>query len=127
MPTIPEKPTLSCGVYIHFKSMSKRYIALAIAYAEQSKPLVLYRQLYAPYGFWVRPYRMFMEHVLLESGRRVKRFKPCKKRRLKERCLKVLLPLVGDKTAYITHSETLERYYITSIAADGTVNLERLD
>ncbi len=50
------------GLYRHFKGMY--YTVLAVArHSETDEPLVIYRQLYAPYDTWARPLQMFLEPV----------------------------------------------------------------
>ncbi|MEU1972832.1 DUF1653 domain-containing protein [Microbacterium sp. NPDC019599] len=61
------------GIYEHFKG--QRYEVIGVGrHSETEEELVLYRQLYGEYGFWVRPLAMFLERVQHE-GAEVPRFK----------------------------------------------------
>ena len=61
------------GVYEHYKG--QKYCVVGEAkHSETMEDLVVYRQLYAPYGLWVRPKDMFLETVIME-GNEMPRFK----------------------------------------------------
>lgn len=71
--------TLKNGKYIHSKS-NKEYEVIGVAiHSETQEELVVYKALYHSdkYGsnsLWVRPKKMFCEHILL-NGELVSRFK----------------------------------------------------
>ena len=53
---------LKPGIYRHFKG--NRYELLHVAsHSETLEPMVVYRALYGEGGVWVRPLRMWTEHV----------------------------------------------------------------
>jgi hypothetical protein len=60
------------GLYRHFKG--NYYEVLGIAINDANERLVFYRQMYEPFGFWLRPEEMFFEAKDTEQGK-VKRFK----------------------------------------------------
>lgn len=61
-----------CGIYRHFRG--KDYAVIGLAESETTgENLVLYRQLYAPFGLWLRPESMFFETVV-ENGVILPRF-----------------------------------------------------
>lgn len=66
---LPEAPA---GRYRHYKGGEYRVLGV-VRHSETLEPLVLYSPLYNDSGLWVRPYRMFFEHVDV-SGRREPRF-----------------------------------------------------
>jgi hypothetical protein len=50
------------GIYRHFKGGRYRVVGLA-THSETREPMVVYRALYGEEGLWVRPARMWFEHV----------------------------------------------------------------
>jgi hypothetical protein len=65
---------LEPGRYRHYKGND--YTVLGVArHSETGETLVVYRQEYGDYGWWVRPQAMFMETVEVD-GRIVPRFSP---------------------------------------------------
>ncbi|MFO0815731.1 MAG: DUF1653 domain-containing protein [Gemmatales bacterium] len=57
---------LPLGRYRHYKG--KEYTVIGVAlHSETQEELVVYRQEYGDYGFWVRPRRMFQELVNVEG------------------------------------------------------------
>lgn len=74
MPALPELPELPCGRYRHYKGNEYEVMAV-VRHSETLETMVLYKALYGQGGLWVRPYAMFVEHVLVD-GRLVRRFAP---------------------------------------------------
>lgn len=74
MPALPELPELPCGRYRHYKGNEYEVMAV-VRHSETLETMVLYKALYGQGGLWVRPYAMFVEHVLVD-GRPVRRFAP---------------------------------------------------
>lgn len=65
--------TLKIGEYEHYKG--KRYRVIGVAkHSETLEEMVMYQKLYDDGGFWVRPFKMFLENVEVE-GKKVKRFR----------------------------------------------------
>ena len=50
------------GKYRHFKGMEYELIGIA-RHSETLEPMVIYRALYGEGGLWVRPAKMWGEHV----------------------------------------------------------------
>jgi len=64
--------SLKTGKYRHFKG--KDYEVLFVAkHSETEEELVVYRKLYGDMGVWVRPLKMFVEHIEV-NGKKVPRF-----------------------------------------------------
>ena len=58
--------SLKGRMFIHFKG--KRYQLIDFArYAETLELMAYYRQCYEPFGLWVRPAKMFFEHVVRDG------------------------------------------------------------
>lgn len=57
---------LKPGRYRHFKGNEYRLIALA-KHSETMEPMVVYQALYGEGGIWVRPAKMWNEHVEREG------------------------------------------------------------
>lgn len=68
-------PQLALGIYRHYKGKDYEVIGLA-RHSETEEWMVVYRPLYGDFGLWVRPYDMFTEKVVLDSGEQVARFEP---------------------------------------------------
>ncbi len=64
---------LTPGIYRHYKGNDYEVIGTA-RHSETEELMVVYRTLYGNFDLWVRPYEMFVEKVLLESGEEVDRF-----------------------------------------------------
>ncbi|RTL21408.1 MAG: DUF1653 domain-containing protein [Burkholderiales bacterium] len=63
---LPALPTLAIGRYRHYKG--GEYEVLAVArHSETLEPLVVYRPLYNDSGWWVRPFAMFVERVVIDG------------------------------------------------------------
>lgn len=63
---LPALPTLATGRYRHYKG--GEYEVLAVArHSETLEPLVVYRPLYNDSGWWVRPFAMFVERVVIDG------------------------------------------------------------
>lgn len=69
---LPPLPTLRPGRYRHYKGGEYEVVSVA-RHSETHEPLVVYRPLYNDTGWWVRPFAMFLEDVVIE-GRRQPRF-----------------------------------------------------
>ena len=65
--------SIKAGLYRHYKGAEYQVYAL-VKHSETEEELVLYKALYGDYGFWVRPFTMFTEMVLVE-GNSLPRFK----------------------------------------------------
>lgn len=61
------------GIYQHYKGNFYQVIGIS-RHSETLEILVVYQQLYAGFGLWVRPAEMFLETVTVD-GKRVPRFK----------------------------------------------------
>ncbi|MCH8542186.1 MAG: DUF1653 domain-containing protein [Alcanivorax sp.] len=71
---LPPLPTLTPGIYRHFKGNLYDVIGVA-RHSESLEPQVVYRALYGEGGLWVRPLAMFIEQIERE-GRLQPRFAP---------------------------------------------------
>ncbi len=60
------------GLYRHYKGNLYEVI-MAARHSETEEWMVVYKALYGDEGFWVRPYDMFVETVIVE-GKEVPRF-----------------------------------------------------
>ncbi len=60
------------GLYRHYKGNLYEVI-MAARHSETEEWMVVYKALYGDEGFWVRPYDMFMETVIVE-GKEIPRF-----------------------------------------------------
>jgi len=73
-PYSTEAAILKPGIYQHYSG--KQYEVLGVGrHSESLEELVIYRALYAPYDFWVRPLSMFIESVEID-GKTAPRFQP---------------------------------------------------
>jgi hypothetical protein len=63
---LPPLPTLQPGRYRHYKGGDYEVLAVA-RHSETLEALVVYRPLYNDSGWWVRPYAMFIERVLVDG------------------------------------------------------------
>ena len=68
-----EKPLIRAGVYQHYKGNLYKVIGIA-RHSEKDELMVVYREQAGEHSLWVRPYRMFIEHVQVD-GNKVPRFK----------------------------------------------------
>ncbi len=72
-PYSSDAATLKIGIYQHYSG--KQYEVLGVGrHSETYEEVVIYRALYAPYDFWVRPLKMFIETVEIE-GKVIPRFR----------------------------------------------------
>lgn len=71
---LPELPSIQPGRYRHYKGGEYEVLGV-VRHSESLEAMVLYRPLYNDSGYWVRPFRMFLETVEQE-GRRQPRFSP---------------------------------------------------
>ena len=68
---------LQKGIYRHFKG--REYLLIeTVTHSETLEKMVVYQALYGDFSFWVRPYDLFFEKVLLD-GQYVPRFEFVKK------------------------------------------------
>ncbi len=71
-PYSAEAAALKPGIYQHYSG--KQYEVLGVGrHSETLEELVIYRALYAPYDYWIRPLKMFIEEVQI-NGESVHRF-----------------------------------------------------
>lgn len=73
LPTYTQEATaLKLGIYQHYSG--KQYEVMGIArHSESLEELVIYKALYPPYDYWVRPLKMFLE-VVEREGQVMPRF-----------------------------------------------------
>lgn len=111
MPASILNPTMTdiCGIYRHFRGKDYAVIGRATTQSTGER-LVLYRQLYAPFGLWLRPEVMFFE-TTVQDGAVLPRF--CK-----------IAPLCPDPLNGLnpcqlvaTHSETEGCYQVIGQAS----------
>lgn len=63
---LPALPHLAPGRYRHYKG--GEYEVLSVArHSETLEAQVVYRPLYNESGWWVRPYAMFVENVVIDG------------------------------------------------------------
>lgn len=73
MSDIPHVPNIQKGRYRHYKGKLYEVYGVAL-HSETQEVLVVYKPLYESVAeFWVRPYEMFVENVVID-GRSVPRF-----------------------------------------------------
>ncbi|MCJ8160449.1 DUF1653 domain-containing protein [Acinetobacter zhairhuonensis] len=65
---------LERGIYQHYKGQLYQVFSVA-THSETEEQLVVYQCLYGDYSLWVRPLSMFTEHVTLDDGKVLPRFK----------------------------------------------------
>ena len=66
---LPPLPAITPGRYRHYKG--GEYEVLAVArHSETLEAVVVYRPLYNDSGWWVRPYAMFVENVVIDGAER---------------------------------------------------------
>lgn len=63
---LPALPPTRLGRYRHYKGGEYEVIGIA-RHSETLEPLVVYRPLYNDSGWWVRPYAMFFEQVVIDG------------------------------------------------------------
>jgi hypothetical protein len=67
-------PPLVTGKYQHYKGDYYEVVGVAL-HSEDRQPMVVYRPFHdSPVPYWVRPYEMFIQHVVVD-GQQVPRFK----------------------------------------------------
>ena len=69
------------GKYKHFKG--KCYEVYCVACGDRGEKYVLYQQCYGDESFWIRPYEMFFQTVILDDGSTTQRFTRTTKQKLK--------------------------------------------
>lgn len=62
----PEGPSIRPGRYRHYKGPEYQIFGL-VRHSETEEWLVHYRALYGEMGYWVRPYRMFIETIEVDG------------------------------------------------------------
>lgn len=73
MSDIPHVPNIQKGRYRHYKDKLYEVYGVAL-HSETQEVLVVYKPLYESVAeFWVRPYEMFVENVIID-GKSVPRF-----------------------------------------------------
>ncbi len=70
---VEQQPKLQPGIYQHYKGPEYQVLGL-VKHSETDEWLVCYRALYGDYGYWVRPYAMFVETITDPSGQPIQRF-----------------------------------------------------
>lgn len=68
MSELPPLPVLRPGRYRHYKGGEYEVVSVA-RHSETHEPLVVYRPLYNDSGWWVRPYAMFVQDVVIDGVR----------------------------------------------------------
>ena len=68
-----KKPLIRAGIYQHYKGNLYKVIGIA-RHSEKDELMVVYRAQTGDHDLWVRPYKMFIEHVQVGQSR-VPRFK----------------------------------------------------
>jgi hypothetical protein len=63
---LPALPSLAPGRYRHYKGGEYEVMAVA-RHSETLEAVVVYRPLYNDSGWWVRPYAMFVERVVIDG------------------------------------------------------------
>ena len=63
---LPALPTLAPGRYRHYKGLDYEVMGVA-CHSETLEALVVYRPLYNDSGWWVRPFSMFVENVVIDG------------------------------------------------------------
>lgn len=66
---LPALPTLAPGRYRHYKGGAYEVLAVA-RHSETLEAVVVYRPLYNDSGWWVRPWAMFVENVVVDGVER---------------------------------------------------------
>ena len=94
------------GVYRHYKGKYYR-VCFRAEDKDTGEAFVLYRQMYEPYGYWIRPWDMFFG-LRTENGSAEPRF------------VKIAEDLeeTVPENAEIVHSETLARYSLAGREGD---------
>ena len=70
--TLEDYSNIKRGKYRHYKQGEYEVIDI-VHHSETEEPLVLYRTLYGNYDLWVRPFKMYFEHVEFD-GQQIPRF-----------------------------------------------------
>ena len=65
---VGQPPVLEAGLYRHYKGPLYRVLDVA-RHSETEAWLVVYRPCQGESGLWVRPYEMFVEHVIVAGAR----------------------------------------------------------
>lgn len=103
------------GKYKHFKG--KCYEVYCVACGDRGEKYVLYQQCYGDESFWIRPYEMFFQTVILDDGSTTQRFTRTTKQKLKTvNKIRKLIDLINNQDLIIHHSENEKEYIITNIS-----------
>lgn len=103
------------GTYRHFKGNNYEVIGDAVD-AFNKEEYIFYRQLYFPFGFWIRPRDMFLGYKQ-DGDKKIKRFTRIADNQ------KDCLTNVNLKEIEISHSETKLKYKIIG-ESDGKFIVE---
>ena len=63
---LPALPALAPGHYCHYKGGTYEVLGVA-RHSETMEPVVVYRPLCNDSGWWVRPFGMFVERVVIDG------------------------------------------------------------
>ena len=63
---LPALPHLAPGRYRHYKGLDYEVMGVA-RHSETLEAVVVYRPLYNDSGWWVRPFSMFVENVVIDG------------------------------------------------------------
>lgn len=63
---LPPLPALQPGRYRHYKG-GEYEVSFVARHSETLEPLVVYRPLYKESGWWLRPWQMFVEDVMVDG------------------------------------------------------------
>lgn len=105
------------GTYRHFKGNNYEVIGVAIDASNNKEEYIFYRQLYFPFGFWIRPKDMFLGYKQ-DGDKKIKRFTRIADNQ------KDCLTNVNLKEIEINHSETKLKYKIVG-EVEGKFIVER--
>ena len=101
------------GKYTHYKG--NHYDVFCSAYDREGRKYILYQQCYGDNSFWIRPYDMFFDSVIVD-GQSVERFTAtAAKRSDSGKKIKKLIALIENQNIYIRHSETNDEFIITHV------------
>lgn len=112
------------GKYRHYKGdkNANQYDVFCEVYDNHGNHYVLYRQDYGTKDYWIRPYDMFFETVKCEYKegltKTVPRFKASGKLKDSSEYIEILINELKGNNLIVKHSETEERYFISSISTE---------
>lgn len=70
--SLRDNPLKACGIYRHYKGMDYQLIAQAM-HSETLEAMAVYKALYPPFKYYVRPWTMFFE-IIEKDGQQIPRF-----------------------------------------------------